>query len=272
VRHPIQGVSYTSALPDSIELRAACLGRLVPEDAVVTDRSAAWLLGAPMALAPNDHLKVPKISMFRQPGYRLRNSLVMSGERSLLSNEVIEIGGLRVTTALRTACDLGRLLHRDQAFAGIEAVMNATGLRRDLIVEASQSRRLKGNRGIRQFRSLAVWVDGRSQSPGESILRLRWLDCADLPPPIPQFEVAGPHGPLFLDLAAEGLRYAAEYDGAEWHGPEQAEHDLTRRQWLRDQPGYVIDVFTARNIHGPQQDAEAILRRGIARAQERAWW
>jgi hypothetical protein len=180
----------------------------------------------------------------------------------------MEIGGMRVTTALRTACDLGRLLHRDQAFGGIEAVMNATGLRRELIVEASLSRQLKGYRGIRQLRSLAVLADGRAQSPGESILRLRWLDCPDLPRPIPQYE-PGPHGSLFLDLAAEGLPYAAEYDGAEWHGPEHADHDRKRRQWLRDVRGYVVDVFTSRNIHGRQQDAEGILRRGIARARER---
>ncbi len=74
--HPIQGVYHSADLPNSMGTRVACVALLAPEDAVVTDRSAAWLLGAPMALAPNDHLIVPKISMFRQPGYRLRHGLV----------------------------------------------------------------------------------------------------------------------------------------------------------------------------------------------------
>ena len=60
--------------------------------------------------------------MFSPPGYRLRNGLVASGERMLRPEDVVEIGGLRVTTPLRTACDLGRLLHRDQAFAAMDSL------------------------------------------------------------------------------------------------------------------------------------------------------
>ncbi len=89
---------------------------VVPEDCVVTDRTAAWLWGAGSALAPNDHLKVPKASVFAPPGRRLRNNLTASGERMLTDRDVVELGGLLVTTSLRTACDLARLLHRDQAW------------------------------------------------------------------------------------------------------------------------------------------------------------
>lgn len=115
--HPIRGVYHSAGLPDGLDLRIACLSLVVPQDAVVTDRTAGWLHGAPMVLAPNDHLVVPPVGVFRQPGYRLRNDLVASGERSFAPGGVIDLGPIRVTSPLRTACDLGRMPNRDQAYA-----------------------------------------------------------------------------------------------------------------------------------------------------------
>lgn len=264
--HPIQGVHHVAQLQDSLELRIACLRLVVPSDSVVTDRTAAWLLGAPMALAPGDHLVVPRVSLFRPPGYRLRNSLAASGERTLAADEVTTVGGVRVTTAVRTACDLGRLLHRDQALAAMDAMMRAGSFSSSELLDST--RRFRGYRGIRQLRSLAPIVDGRAQSPGESILRLRWIDCG-LPTPTPQLRVEAPSGFYFLDLAVPDLRYAAEYDGAQWHGPEQERHDATRRAWVVEALHYECDVFRAANIHGPLQDADLRLRAGIARARRR---
>ncbi len=122
LRHPIRGVYYSSSLEDSLELRVAVLKLVVPDACVVTDRTAGWLWGANMILAPNDHLVVPRVSVFSPPGYRLRNGLTNSGERRLRTDDVVELDGLRLTTPLRTACDLGRLLHRDQAFAALDSL------------------------------------------------------------------------------------------------------------------------------------------------------
>ena len=110
---PVRGVFHAAHLDDGLDLRIACLRLVVPEDAVITDRSAGWLHGASMILAPNDHLSVPKVSVYRRPGYRLRNKATASGERSFGPDDVVELDGLRVASPLRTACDLGRLLHRD---------------------------------------------------------------------------------------------------------------------------------------------------------------
>ncbi len=267
LRRPLAGVYHAAELSDCLALRVDCLRLVVPPDCVVTDRTAAWLLGAPRALAPGDHLVVPPVSLFRPPGYRLRNGLSSSGERRLARDDVLRIEGLCVTTPLRTACDLGRLLHRDQAVAGLDAMARIGRLAAsDLLVAAA---RFAGYRGVIQLRALAPLADGRAESPGESILRLRWLDCGELPRPTPQVRVPGPAGPYFLDLAVEELRYAAEYDGAQWHGPEQRAHDGARRRWIREELGWELDVFTARNIHGRGQDADVRLRRGVLRARRR---
>ncbi len=65
LRHPIREVYVAAQAPDDIAMRIAILRLVVPDDCFVVDRTAAWLHGAPMALAPNDHLVAPKVAMFR---------------------------------------------------------------------------------------------------------------------------------------------------------------------------------------------------------------
>jgi hypothetical protein len=263
---PLRGVYYVASLADSLELRVMCLRLVLPRDAVVCDRTAGWLLGAPMILAPGDHLLVPRAAVFCPPGNRLRNGLVASGERTFADDDLIDVGGILVTKHLRTACDLGRMLHRDQAFAALDSLLRLGVFTLGELVAAVE--RYKGFRGVRQLRALAPDADGRAESPGESILRRRWLDCLDLPRPDLQIEVEGPHGVCFLDLGLPDLRYAAEYDGAEWHGEAQRVHDRERRSGIAEQGAWIIDPLRAHNIHGFDQDAEQILRGGVRRALE----
>jgi len=265
--NPLRGVYYASQLTDDVDLRVQCVRLLAPADAVVTDRTAGWVHGAPMILAPGEHLETPPVSVFLSPGNRLRNDWASSGERMLSDHDVVEVGGIPVTSPLRTACDLGRLLHRDRAMAAIDSLLRLQAFSVDEL--CTEVERFKGYRRVTQLRALAPLGDARSQSPGESILRLRWLDCPGLPPPTPQLEVEGPHGSYFIDLGVEELRYGAEYDGLEWHGPEQQAADSERRTWLRDEGGYLIDVLTGTEVHGRHQSADRILRMGIASARRR---
>src|SRR3546814_2933287 len=94
--------------------------------------------------------------------------------------------------------------------------------------------RFKGARGVRQARSLAPLADPRAESQPESILRLRWLDLTSLPRPVPQLEVVrrGGRGSFWLDLAEPDLRYAAEYDGVQWHEDERSEEHTSELQSL----------------------------------------
>jgi hypothetical protein len=266
---PIRGVAYAAQLADGLELRAACLRLVVPDDAVVTDRTAGWFHGASMVLAPNDHLAVPPVSMYRSiTGYRLRNDLTQSGERTFLPGEVVQIDGLRVTSKLRTACDLGLLLPREQGFAGMDAMAAISDFDASDLVRLGDSR-FKGYRGVRTFRGTAPYVDGLAQSPPESLMKLRWRDCQELPPPVPQAPAKGPDGWFYLDLGVPDLRYAAEYDGPVWHGPERQEHDRARRSWLVEHEGWIIDVFTASDLWGPGAHFESRLRAGIVAARRR---
>jgi hypothetical protein len=268
---PVHGVLHATQLADTLELRLSCLRLVVPEDAVVTDRTAAWLHGAPMVLQPGAHLDVPVVDMFLLPGGRIRRATARSGQRELFECEIEEIGGLRVTTRLRTVCDLGMKLPRKPAFAAMCSMLKVGGFTvADIRTQADV--RFKGHRWVRQLRALAPLCDPRFQSPGECILALIWHETPGLPPFEPQWQVIGPDGSFYLDLAVPDLRYAGEYNGEEFHGEEfhgedQLEADQARRSWLEQSDGWMFGVFVAADVRGTGKVASDRLMSDLAQAR-----
>jgi len=271
LRRMLKGVYVAAQAVDSIELRALALRLVVPDGAVVTDRSAGWLHGAEMILAPNDHLGVPPVSVFvNRRGARLRNGITNSGQRFLRPEDVMEVLGVSVTTPVRTACDLGRLLSPDGAFAALDAMLRLGAFDKQQLWTASH--RFRGMRGVIQLRAFAPLADARAESPGESVTRLRWITAGIKPQPEPQIEVERPNEwSYWIDLGVEGLRFGIEYLGEEWHlrTPEQRDRDHRRRTWLEEERGWLIEPVTKKNVFGNHQDIESIIAHGIRMARRR---
>lgn len=269
LRRPIRGVYVTAQAGDSVSLRAAALAQVAPADAVICGRHAGWLHGAEMVLAPHEHLELQPICIFRPSGHgRLRNKLADSGERWFATEDTMELHGLLVTTPLRTALDLGRLERRDRAIAGLDAMARLGGFSLEMLKHAVV--RFRGMRGVVQLRQLVLVVDPLAESPGESVLRLRWID-AGLPAPQLQIEVLR-NGVVIarLDIGNGELRFAAEYDGAEWHSsPTQRAHDVARRELLDQEFGWEVVALRAENVFGQQQNCEELMWQGVRRARER---
>jgi hypothetical protein len=247
LRRVLKGVYVDAAAEDDLRMRARAVALAVPHTAVVTDRTAAWLHGVDV-LRPGDHLVPPPVEVFQAPGRtRVRTAANQGGERTLLPEDVQVVHGVRVTTPLRTALDLGRLARRDHALSALDALLRLERFEKaELLASVERFRR---QRGVVQLRELAPLADARAESPGESVLRLRWLD-AHLPAPEPQVEVRE-NGLLRarLDLGIPELRFAAEYDGWDWHSSkEQRRHDRERRTWLRER-GWTIVVLTSREVY-----------------------
>lgn len=269
LRRPLRGVYVAATVPDSVALRVASLRLVVPADAVVCDRHAGWLHGAEMVLAPNEHLAPRPIAIFRYPGAdRLHRGEVASGQRALLASDVVELDGLLVTTPLRTALDLGRRRSRVEAISGLDAMMRV-GVSRDELIEESE--RFAGERWVRTLRELAPLADARSASPGESACKLAWWNATGSMPEL-QLPVRGADGAsAYLDLGHRELRFAVEYDGAEWHdSPEQQEHDAARRAAVTANEGYDIRAVRAPEVFGPERRIETIIRAGLRQARLRA--
>ncbi len=93
----MRGVYYAACSEDTLALRVDCLELVVPFECVVADRTAAWLSGASMVLAPGDLTRGPEGEHVCQPGHRLRNGLADGGERKFAAGDVLEMDGLKVT-------------------------------------------------------------------------------------------------------------------------------------------------------------------------------
>jgi hypothetical protein len=264
---PVQGVYLAAQAGDSPKLRAQCIRLVVPEGAVVCDRHAGWILGAEMILAPNEHLDLRPITVFRPSGMgRLRNGLVDSGERNLAPRDIIEVDGIPVTTPLRTACDLGRNRFPEPAIAALDSMLRLRAFGHEELLAAVD--RFRGMRWVTTLRLIAPLADARAQSPGESVLRLRWIQAA-LPEVVPQYQTWNRGTLAILDLAAPDLLYGAEYDGAEWHSsPEQIAHDRERRGALVED-GWIIDPFRCEHVFGTGANADIVMRQSVTRARRR---
>lgn len=266
LRRMLRGVVVATQVPDSLALRVAALRLVVPQHCVVTDRTAGWANGVSV-LPRSSVYEMPFLDAFSTEGSRMRRDGIRSGVRDLLDRDIVELDGLRLTSPLRTACDLGRGLWRFDALAALDGFLRI-GL--DPGELADEVARFKGQRGVVQLRSLVPLADGRSESPGESGLRLHWHD-AGLPRPNLQIWVHDDAGVAIfrLDLGLEEIWYAVEYDGEAFHGEADQEHDADRRAWMERERGWIIEVFCKEHVYAPRADPTPRLVRGYRRARAR---
>jgi hypothetical protein len=264
LRPLVRGVFVASQVPDSFRLRVQAVALVMPPHAVAVDRLAAWVHGVD-ALPRSAIHEMPDLDIFSRRGSRVRRAGVASGVRDLIAKDIELVDGLALTTHLRTACDLGRLLWRFDALGAVDGFLRLGLDHGQLLAEVD---RFKGYRGVLQLRHLAPLGDPHAESPPESALRLHWYD-ADLPKPETQIWVYDDDGvPRFrIDVGREDVRYGAEYFGEAWHAEEKREDDAARLGWLTDQRGWVMDVFTKDHVYGRELEASAMLRRGFARAE-----
>jgi hypothetical protein len=231
-------------------MRAAALTLVLPPGAIVADRTAAWLHG--VDILPRSALVTPPpLTVVHMTGdTRMRRPEADGHRRGLIPSDITVVHGVPVTTGLRTALDLGRLLWRFDALAAIDGFLRV-GVPHDLLV--AEIGRFKGYRGVRQLRALVPLGDGKAESPGESALRLHWYD-AGLPRPHLQIWIFADDGaPLFrIDIGDPDVRYGAEYDGEQHHTEEEdREHDEKRRLWIADHRSWSIDPFTKHDVYRP---------------------
>lgn len=252
VRRVLRGVFVAQAVPDSVDLRIRSVGRLVAPSHVVCDRTAAWMHGVDM-LAGLDAAVHPPVEVCALRWHPATARAQIRGRtRDLRPDDIEELGGVLVTTPLRTALDLGCILRRRDALAALDQFRARFGLS-----EADLSRatvRYFRRRGVVQLRELIPLADPRSESVRESWTRLAILD-AGLPAPVLQHEIEF-DGCVWwrLDHAYPRHRVAVEYDGMDFHSSEeQVRYDERRRAWLRSD-GWRLVVVRNGDFTGDRLD------------------
>ena len=242
VRRVLRGVYVRTDVEDSVDLRATCAARVIAPNSVVIDRSAAWIHGVDV-FVHHEHEVLPPLEVCALRWRSRARRLGVDGRnRDLADEDIVTIAGVRVTTPLRTALDLGCKLRRRDALAALDQFMYRHGLTHDDLGRGAL--RYFRRRGVVQLRQLIPLADRRSESPRESWTRLEIID-AGLPAPVLQFWIEIDGVPTYrLDHAYPRHRIAVEYDGEENHlrTAEQARHDAARRRWLTDHGWTVIVV------------------------------
>ncbi len=265
IRRVFQGVYVSTQTTDSLALRASALSLVLPEHAVITDRAAGWLHGMPV-LQRGAHVSPPRIEVCQRIDSKVTRRGVDGHRRDLLPRDITNVHGVCVTTPLRTALDLGRMLWRYDALAALDAALSLGVQHERLLMEIG---RFRGYRGVIQLRTLAPLADPRAESPGESALRLHWHD-AGLPSPDLQLWIDDDAGvPIYrLDVPCEQVRFAAEYDGEEFHTePTDVEHDQARRRWIEQHRHWTILAVGKDDVYGAKSDLPDRLRSGFLAAR-----
>jgi hypothetical protein len=129
-----------------------------------------------------------------------------------------------------------------------------------------------GDRGIRRARTILALADGRSESAGETLVRLAAHD-AGLPAPEPQLPVATRLGWRWVDLGWRDERVAAEFDGRAKYGSDadaiaDAYAAERRRQAAIEDEGWHVLRVTWPDLARPA-DLAARIARALRRSAHR---
>jgi hypothetical protein len=199
VQRLLRGVYIDATVPTTRQVRARALALVVGEQQVVVGLTAAWLHGVvvppadPGAPAP---VEVRGRACARRDGRPVRYA----------GHDLESVDGVRATTALRTALDLGRQLAPDRAIAALDGLLALGAFSHTALM--AELPRFAGQPGIGQLRELAALADGRAAGAAESVLRLHWLQ-GPLPTPTPGLRARG----VRLALGLDTHRFGAVLDG-----------------------------------------------------------
>ncbi|MGK5444261.1 DUF559 domain-containing protein [Micromonospora sp. URMC 105] len=214
---------------------------LLPPEAAIAGPSAAYLWGVDLLR------RDAPVSVLLPRTARLRTHARVQVTRSALPrSDRTRFGGLPVTTALRTAFDLGRQGSREEATIAVDALLHRRVVKLPALrAYADAHPRWPGLPLLRQVLALA---EPLSESPMETRLRLLLLD-AGLPPATAQHDVLDARGRFVgrVDLAWPGLRVAVEYDGDHHRERVHFRQDVARLNALRA-AGWLVLRFTADDV------------------------
>jgi hypothetical protein len=238
----LRGVYLRSDVELTTQVKLAAAALVISPHAIACDRTAAWLWGVDV-FEYGELDTTPPLETYVLRGHNPPDRPeVRGGVRDIMPEDWIEIGGVKVTTPLRTALDLGCKLNRRPALAAMDALMRAHGFTHAAMRRVAV--RFFRRRGVVQLRELIPLVDPRAESQPESWTRLELIDQG-LPTPEPQYWIRIGGIPTYrLDLAYPHARVAIEYDGEEFHTSEEdRQEDEKRRAWL-ERHGWTVIVVT----------------------------
>ncbi len=249
-----------------LALIAATMSR-APEDAALSHLSAACLWDIDL-WEPN----LRRVQLTRPgsgSGHRRRSLQTFRTE--LPPDDVVTLGGYRVTSPARTIVDLGKTLPFEAGVVAADSALRAAITTVEALTAAAD--RQAHCPGIRHARRVIAFADRRSESVGESRTRVM-IHRAALPRPEPQYEVRTAEGVLLgrADFGWAEFGTLGEFDGREKYGrrlrPGQQPGDAVFQEKLREDAirdlGWQFVRITWADLDHPG-DAVTRIRRALER-------
>jgi very-short-patch-repair endonuclease len=186
--------------------------------ATVAGLSAAALLGTRW-------IDAKRPAELNQLSRRKTKGIILHSDE-LWDDETCFVRGVPVTTAARTAFDLGRRRGLTTAVIRLDALMQASNVKPIEVVSIAD--RHRGARGTVQLREALSLADAGAESPQETRTRLV-LTSAGLRPQRTQIEVFDDFGAFVhrIDMGWDDWRVGVEYDGIQhWTDPDVRNRDI----------------------------------------------
>lgn len=202
---------------------------LLSEHAVLSHASAGLLHGLPLW-----NSMLATVSVTRASGGHGRFTENLAVRLAPLDPvEIVEVEGYRVTGLERTAVDLARILSYERAVCVLDAALH---LKADADVLAAMAMAAQHRRGAGIARAALAFADGRSESVGESLSRVR-LAALRLPLPELQANVFDALGRWVArtDFCWELAGVLGEFDGKlKYRGTSEQVADAVMREKRRE--------------------------------------
>jgi hypothetical protein len=235
---------------------------LLYDGAVMSHGSAAVLHGLPTWPKAIDRVHVTR----NRSGGGNGRSIVHVHTAPLPDDQVLTIDGVPATSLARTVLDLCRTLPIEQAVAAGDAAL-AYGLVREIVED--QLAQMARWPGTRQARRAVALMDPRSESPGESVSRVR-MHQDGVPAPDLQQDIFDEHGTFVarVDFLWKEQRTIGEFDGRIKYGrllkPGQSMEEVLfeekrREDALRDL-GWQIVRWLWADLYRPGVIRDRVLR------------
>lgn len=235
------GQYASTALRHDARLTLEAVARRLPDEYAFSGRTAAWIHGLDMPPCEPIEVTVDRnVPVRARAGVRLRRA-------ALPKSDVTLRDGFRVTSPLRTVCDLGSRADAVESVVAIDMAVRAALVALEQIERHVASN--PGAKGIRRLRRATALADPRSESPMETRMRIL-LVKARLPRPDVQVDLHDSAGAFLgrADLYYPDRKLILEYDGD--NHKERLVGDMRRQNALVN-GGYHLLRFTAADFRLP---------------------
>ena len=218
------GVYRSGEVPDG-ELARCVAACLVDDAGVISHTTAARLWGLRCCSGSDTHLTVPSEVRVRAHGITVHRSVALAA-----ADVVHRADGIRVTSPVRTVCDLAALLGDDALASVLEQVLDVYDLRFATFRAVAERVLERRPRGAARLRRLVERrpAGARAQESDLEVRLASALVRAGLPAPVRQLVVRAGGSDARFDLAYPERGLAIEVDHRVWHAGGRVAKDKQR--------------------------------------------